>query len=122
MMAAQELAATLLACSPASLHMTKKLLCDFAAPEIDRELELAMEESARIRTTAISEKASRRSWKSARRGGASSTDFQSVGFHQWQRNRAREPRLVPLGQRIAKIRWNPTDLKSVLHLLQFPSR
>ena len=31
--------------------MTKKLLCDFAAPEIDRELELAIAESARIRST-----------------------------------------------------------------------
>jgi methylglutaconyl-CoA hydratase len=50
--AAQELAATLLAASPASLRTTKKLLCDFAAPEIDRELELAIEESARIRSTA----------------------------------------------------------------------
>jgi methylglutaconyl-CoA hydratase len=51
MKAAQSVAETLLACSPASLHMTKKLLCDFAAPEIDRELELAAAESARIRTT-----------------------------------------------------------------------
>ena len=50
--AAQELAATLLAASPASLGTTKKLLCDFAAPEIDRELGLAIEESARIRSTA----------------------------------------------------------------------
>jgi hypothetical protein len=31
--------------------MTKKLLCDFAAPEIARELELAAVESARIRST-----------------------------------------------------------------------
>jgi len=51
MIAAQILAADLLACSPVSLHMTKKLLCDFAAPEINRELELAKAESARIRTT-----------------------------------------------------------------------
>jgi methylglutaconyl-CoA hydratase len=51
MIAAQILAADLLACSPVSLRMTKKLLCDFAAPEIDRELELAKAESARIRTT-----------------------------------------------------------------------
>lgn len=49
--AAQTLAATLLACSPVSLRMTKKLLCDFAAPEIDRELKLATAESARIRST-----------------------------------------------------------------------
>jgi methylglutaconyl-CoA hydratase len=51
MIAAQILAATLLSSSPVSLHMTKKLLCDFAAPEIDRELALATTESARIRTT-----------------------------------------------------------------------
>ena len=51
MIAAQILAADLLACSPISLHMTKKLLCDFAAPEVDRELELAAKESAQIRTT-----------------------------------------------------------------------
>jgi len=51
MNAAQALATTLLACSPVSLHMTKKLLCDFAAQEIDRELELAAEQSAQIRTT-----------------------------------------------------------------------
>jgi methylglutaconyl-CoA hydratase len=49
--AAQILAANLLACSPVSLSMTKKLLCDFAAPEIARELELAAAESARIRST-----------------------------------------------------------------------
>ena len=51
MITAQILAATLLACSPVSLRMTKKLLCDFAAPEISRELELAAAESARIRST-----------------------------------------------------------------------
>src|SRR6202166_1383014 len=51
MITAQILAATLLECSPVSLHMTKKLLCDFAAPEIARELELAKSESAQIRTT-----------------------------------------------------------------------
>ena len=51
MIAAQVLAATLLECSPVSLHMTKKLLCDFAAPEIDRELELAAKASVQIRTT-----------------------------------------------------------------------
>ena len=49
--AAQVLAANLLACSPVSLRVTKKLLCDFAAPEVARELELAAAESARIRTT-----------------------------------------------------------------------
>jgi methylglutaconyl-CoA hydratase len=51
MSAAQSLAATLLACSPTSLRTAKKLLCDFAAQEIDRELELAAAESARIRST-----------------------------------------------------------------------
>ena len=51
MNAAHILAATLLASSPTSIHITKKLLCDFAAPEIDRELELAAAESAQIRST-----------------------------------------------------------------------
>jgi methylglutaconyl-CoA hydratase len=51
MEAAQTLAATLLASSPTSLGMTKKLLCDFAGPEIERQLELAAAESAGIRTT-----------------------------------------------------------------------
>jgi methylglutaconyl-CoA hydratase len=49
--AAQELASTLIAASPTSLRITKKLLCDFAAPEINRELELAAMESAQIRST-----------------------------------------------------------------------
>ena len=49
--AARTLAANLIACSPTSLHITKKLLCDFAAPEVDRELKLAAEQSAQIRTT-----------------------------------------------------------------------
>jgi methylglutaconyl-CoA hydratase len=51
MAAARALAATLLASSPTSVQKTKKLLCDFAAPEVDRELDLAIEESAQIRTT-----------------------------------------------------------------------
>jgi methylglutaconyl-CoA hydratase len=51
MKAAEDLAATLLASSPVSLRTTKQLLCDFAAPEIDRELELAIAESAQIRAT-----------------------------------------------------------------------
>ena len=51
MSVAQILAATLLTCSPVSLRTTKKLLCDFAAPEIDRGLELAATQSAQIRTT-----------------------------------------------------------------------
>jgi methylglutaconyl-CoA hydratase len=45
------LAATLIASSPTSLRVTKKLLCDFAAPEINRQLELAAMESAQIRST-----------------------------------------------------------------------
>jgi methylglutaconyl-CoA hydratase len=52
MSAAQTLAEALLASSPTSLLKTKKLLCDIAAPEVDRELELAIAESAQIRTTA----------------------------------------------------------------------
>jgi methylglutaconyl-CoA hydratase len=52
MAAAHALAATLLACSPTSLLATKKLLCDLAAPELDRKLELAVTEGAQIRSTA----------------------------------------------------------------------
>ena len=48
---AQALAKDLLAASPTSLHVTKKLLCDMAAPELDRDLEFAVVESARIRST-----------------------------------------------------------------------
>jgi methylglutaconyl-CoA hydratase len=51
MIAVQILAATLLEGSPVSLYMTKKLLCDFANPEITRQLELAAAGSAQIRTT-----------------------------------------------------------------------
>ncbi len=49
--ATRALAANLLSCSPVSLQITKKLLCDFAAQEIDRQLELAATQSAQIRTT-----------------------------------------------------------------------
>lgn len=49
--AAQDLAATLITASPTSIRITKKLLCDFAGPEVDRELELAVAESAQIRKT-----------------------------------------------------------------------
>jgi methylglutaconyl-CoA hydratase len=51
MRTANSLAGTLISASPVSLRVTKKLLCDFAAPEVDRELELAIAESAQIRTT-----------------------------------------------------------------------
>ena len=51
MIVAQVLAANLLECSPVSLLMTKKLLHDFASPEIAREIELAAAASAQIRTT-----------------------------------------------------------------------
>jgi len=51
MNSAHILATTLLACSPTSLHTTKKLVCDFAAAEVDRELQLAAAESAQIRST-----------------------------------------------------------------------
>jgi methylglutaconyl-CoA hydratase len=47
----QALAESLLAGSPTSLLVTKRLLCRLAAPEIDRDLELAIEESAQIRST-----------------------------------------------------------------------
>jgi methylglutaconyl-CoA hydratase len=43
---------SLLAASPTSVLKTKKMLCDFAAPQLDRELELATAEGAQIRTTA----------------------------------------------------------------------
>ncbi len=49
---AKTLADSLLASSPASQLKTKKLLCDFASPELDRELELATAEGAQIRSTA----------------------------------------------------------------------
>ena len=49
---ARELAAALVAASPTSLARTKRLLCRFAEEEIDRDLACAIEENARIRTTA----------------------------------------------------------------------
>jgi methylglutaconyl-CoA hydratase len=49
--AARELAATLAANSPASLMATKRLLVRAAAPEIDRRIDLAVAESAAIRST-----------------------------------------------------------------------
>ena len=52
MTAAHALAQQLLACSPLSLLKTKKLLCDFAAPGLDRNLELAILESVAMRSTA----------------------------------------------------------------------
>jgi methylglutaconyl-CoA hydratase len=48
---ARELAAALLANSPTSLARTKALLRSFSAAELDREMELAVEENARIRST-----------------------------------------------------------------------
>ncbi len=48
---AHELAQQLLAASPTSLLYTKRLLRRFAREELDRQLELAMEENARIRST-----------------------------------------------------------------------
>src|SRR5579864_7748036 len=50
--AAKMLANSLLASSPASLLRTKKLLCDFTALEVDRELDLAVAAGAEIRSTA----------------------------------------------------------------------
>lgn len=49
--AARELAASLIASSPTSLARTKRLLCDFAAAEVDAGLERAIRENARIRAT-----------------------------------------------------------------------
>jgi methylglutaconyl-CoA hydratase len=48
---AQQVAATLVANSPSSLLLTKRLLRRFAEGEIDRELELAVAENAAIRAT-----------------------------------------------------------------------
>jgi methylglutaconyl-CoA hydratase len=47
----QTLAQKLLLCSPASLLKTKKLLSSLVAPDLDRELELAVNEGAQIRST-----------------------------------------------------------------------
>jgi methylglutaconyl-CoA hydratase len=52
MSAAGALADSLLASSPASVLHTKKMLCDFAAPQLDRDLELATAAGAQIRSTA----------------------------------------------------------------------
>ncbi len=48
---AHELAATLLQNCPTSLMTTKRLLKNYSAKELDRELEAAVEENARIRLT-----------------------------------------------------------------------
>jgi methylglutaconyl-CoA hydratase len=49
---ARELAASLLQNSPASLLATKRLLKRYSSDELDRQIALAVEENARIRTTA----------------------------------------------------------------------
>ena len=49
---ARELATTLLGVSPTSLAYTKRLLREFTKAEMDRELDLAVEQNARIRSTA----------------------------------------------------------------------
>jgi methylglutaconyl-CoA hydratase len=49
---ARELAATLVQNCPTSLLSTKRLLKNFSAKELDRELDAAVEENARIRSTA----------------------------------------------------------------------
>ena len=49
---ARKLAHGMLAGSPTSLSVTKRLLGKLAAPELDRDLELAVEESAQLRSTA----------------------------------------------------------------------
>src|SRR5271167_2334677 len=48
---ARELAASLLQNSPASLLATKRLLKNYASPELDQQIASAVEENARIRTT-----------------------------------------------------------------------
>src|SRR5271157_4806856 len=48
----RELAASLLQNSPASLRATKRLLKNYASPELDQQIVAAVEENARIRTTA----------------------------------------------------------------------
>lgn len=48
---AQELAASLMENSPASLRATRRLLAACAADELDRAIRLAVEENSRIRTT-----------------------------------------------------------------------
>jgi methylglutaconyl-CoA hydratase len=49
---AHELARSLLEVSPTSLKRTKRLLADFSQKELDCELEMAISENARIRSTA----------------------------------------------------------------------
>jgi methylglutaconyl-CoA hydratase len=49
---ARELTATLIAASPTSLLLTKRLLDSFCEADLDRELELAVRENARSRSTA----------------------------------------------------------------------
>lgn len=49
---ARELAASLLASSPASLLRTKQLLLKFSEAELDREIEMAVQANAAIRATA----------------------------------------------------------------------
>ena len=49
---ATELARNLLSASPTSLTLTKRLLVRFSEAELDRELKMAIEENAWIRTTA----------------------------------------------------------------------
>jgi methylglutaconyl-CoA hydratase len=49
---ARELAAMLIANSPASLHATKRLLTDHARAELDAQIEAAVRENAAIRNTA----------------------------------------------------------------------
>jgi len=49
---AHELAALLMENSPASLRATKQLLTDHARAELDAQIEAAVRENAKIRTTA----------------------------------------------------------------------
>jgi methylglutaconyl-CoA hydratase len=49
---ARELASALIACSPTSLARTKRLLGRFFEAELDRDLEIAVQENAAVRSTA----------------------------------------------------------------------
>ncbi len=52
MSCARELASSLIEVSPTSLAFTKRLLSKFVEAQVDRDLELAVAESGRIRATA----------------------------------------------------------------------
>ena len=67
---ARELAAQIMENSPSSVRATKRLINGFIAGQLDQQIADAVEDNARIRTTADFRKASRRFWKNANRAGA----------------------------------------------------